>query len=183
MEKAIELKNYKKAAITAGFVMMSIILPQIFHLAGLSGQVFLPMHIPVLIAGFLLGPTWGMIAGIVSPVISTALTGMPAEFPMMPIMVLELGTYGLVSGLLNKYTKLPIVGTLLISMVAGRISYLIAYELIKVFFLPTISTNISVISASRAGIPGIIIQLVIATVFMISLRNKNREKKVDKINE
>lgn len=178
MEKVIDLKNYKKAVITLGFVMLSVLLPQIFHVFGMNGQIFLPMHIPVLLAGFLLGPIYGFLAGAISPIISTALTGMPAEFPMMPIMIFELGTYGLVSGLLNKYTKLPSFASLVIAMITGRISYAISYGMIKTFMLPTISSNISVQSAFIAGIPGIVIQLIIISIILIIVkkeRSKNDE--------
>ena len=172
MEKAIDLRIVKKALITLGFIAASILLPQIFHVFGLNGQKFLPMHIPVLLAGLLLGPSYGLVAGMISPLVSTALTGMPAEFPMMPIMVFELGTYGLISGILSKYTKLPKAVSLIIAMLAGRVSYFIAYEIIKVAFLPTIGANISVWGAVITGIPGIIIQLIIINLVMLILRRK-----------
>lgn len=175
MEKAIDLKLYKKAAITFILISLSVALPQIFHLCGLNGPAFLPMHIPVLLAGFLLGPTYGFIAGMISPVVSTALTGMPVEFPVMLIMVLELATYGFVSGILTKYTKLPTMISLFITMMAGRISYLIAYELIKAFMLPTINANISMISATTKGLPGIVFQLVFITIFIYQLKKKEKK--------
>ena len=181
MEKAIDLRKYKKALLTMGFITLSIIIPQIFHLCGINGPTFLPMHIPVLLAGFMLGPQEGLMVGILSPIISTALTGMPVEFPMMPIMVFELGTYGLVSGLLTKHTKLPTVVKLLITMLAGRISYAICYSVIASFFLPAISSNLSAIGATITGMPGIIIQIVFITAVMAVSKGKEKEEKEENV--
>lgn len=66
-------------------VILAVALPQLVHLAvGAAGGVtWLPMYLPVLLGGCLLGARWGLIAGIASPVVSfllTSLTGnaMPA---------------------------------------------------------------------------------------------------------
>ena len=54
----------------------------LFHLAGGMGVVFLPMHLPVLLAGFFLGPRFGLLVGIITPLLSSLLTGMP---PLLPL--------------------------------------------------------------------------------------------------
>ena len=52
--------------ISFGGLLLSIgiVLPQVFHLTGgpTSGATFLPMHIPVLIAGLLLGPVFEQVS-------------------------------------------------------------------------------------------------------------------------
>ena len=77
----------KKIAYAGLFIAMGILLPQLFHLSGLpqSGSIFLPMHIPVLFAGFILGPLYGALIGVLLPIISAILTGMPpaARLPFM----------------------------------------------------------------------------------------------------
>jgi len=84
--------------------------------------VFLPMHIPVLLAGFLVGPGTGLLVGLTTPLISSILTSMPPMMPpIAPVMVFELGTYGLVAGLLYRRTGNNILVSLLAAMVAGRI--------------------------------------------------------------
>lgn len=44
----------KNLVMSALFVALGILIPMIFHSMGL-GKAFLPMHIPVLLAGFILG--------------------------------------------------------------------------------------------------------------------------------
>ena len=114
-----------KVIIAATGIIAAVALPQVFHFVGnvsgtgaALGASLLPMPIPVLLAGFLGGPVAGVIAGVLSPVVSAAISGMPAA-AMLPFMIIELGVYGLVSGLLSK-TKLNGFVKLLITQVAGR---------------------------------------------------------------
>ena len=134
------------------------------------------MHIPVILAGLLLGAKHGLIVGIISPIISSLVTGMPIAFPMLPIMILELGTYGVVSGVLSKTTKLPVWLTLLITMVIGRLSYAFAYYSIKLIFLPEIQESISPIEAAITGMPGIIIQILLIPLLASVLNKRNKSK-------
>ena len=177
-QKLLNKTIMKKAGIGVGFVIATILLPQIFHSFGAAGTVFLPMHIPVLLVGFLLGPVYGMAVGAVSPMISSYLTGMPQEFPVMPIMVLELATYGLVSGLLSKHTKLPVIVSLFIAMFAGRISYAVGYYSIRAFFLPEITEKISPVNALVTGIPGVLIQGILITIVVMYLKRRGNRKNV-----
>ncbi len=83
------------------FMTIGIILPMLFHMMGGMGTVLLPMHIPVILAGFILSPLYAMGVGVLTPLISSMLTSMPALYPICPIMMVELGTYGLVISLFN----------------------------------------------------------------------------------
>ena len=90
----------KKMILSALFIAIGLILPMIFHAVNLSGSIFSPMHLPVMLGGFLLGPTYGAIIGVITPVLSSILTGMPPIMPIMPMMALELLAYGFMTGLL-----------------------------------------------------------------------------------
>ena len=66
------------------------------------GEVFLPMHLPVLLAGFCLGPLFGGAVGILTPLASCLVTGMAMPAPaILPFMVVELAVYGAAAGLLG----------------------------------------------------------------------------------
>lgn len=162
-----KLKVNTKILINIIFIALGVLLPQMFHLFGATGTIFLPMHIPVILAGITLGPVYGLISGIFSPVVSTFLTG-------MPILICQLAVCGLVSGILSKYTKLPSILLVLITQVSGFISYLVAYSAIKSLFLPTIQTSISAVNAYITGIPGIILQLVLITGVLVLAKRKDK---------
>jgi len=85
---------------------VGVFLPSIFHMFGWSGAVFLPMHIPVLICGFLCGFPYGGLCRILVPFLSSIITGMPPLFPVDTAMMLELCTYGILTGLLYEKMNL-----------------------------------------------------------------------------
>lgn len=144
----------------------ALLLPQLFHLLGLqqAGQIFLPMHIPVLLSGFLLGWHYGALLGFMTPLLSFLLTGMPSADRVL-FMMAELGAYGFTAGicyqrLSRKHTIVHAYLSLVSAMTAGRICYglalTIAAQLSDIPFggFPLVWT------AVITGIPGIITQLL-----------------------
>lgn len=110
---------------TAVLLALGVMLPIAFHAVPLGGRILLPMHIPTLIAGLLLGPAAGLVVGAGSPVLSLLLTTQPTVPYMIP-MLFELATYGVVAGLvrprLERAVKpyLALILSLLVAMLAGR---------------------------------------------------------------
>ena len=84
------------------FVALAVILPVCFHWFGMAGAIFLPMHIPVLLSGMLAGPRSGFVTGLMSPALSSLLTGMPPLWPVLPVMTAELCLYGGAAGYLRR---------------------------------------------------------------------------------
>ena len=157
-------KNNTKRVIIAGLLLaLGVIIPMIFHSTGIAGTVFLPMHIPVLIGGFLLPPYLALFLGMITPLINSLITGMPIMFPIAIIMSFELGVYGLVASLLYRKLKLPSLIALILSMIAGRImAGLVVFILATFFTLPMPLEPISfIIGSVTASIPGIIIQIIL----------------------
>jgi len=143
---------------------LAVALPQFTaHLAGANGgRMFLPMHVPVLLAGLLCGPYYGGIIGIIAPVMSCIITGgaMPAAYPMLPIMCAELLTYGLTSGFISRKLKNVYID-LIIAMLAGRVAYGVMYYGLMLTQTGEQLKAPSVFAAIVAGVPGIIIQLAL----------------------
>lgn len=161
-------ENSKKTVFAALMLALGIILPFFTsHAFGIQGTVFLPMHIPVLLTGFLCGAGYGTLCGLILPLLNSFLTGMPVLFPMAVLMTFELATYGFLTGYLfgNKITN--IYPVLLISMISGRIVsglvfYILLFSNLKV-------GKYSVLTSLITGIPGIILQLVIIPPVIIAL--------------
>lgn len=151
------------------FIAMGLILPMIFHGFGGGGPVFLPMHIPVLIAGFFLELPFAIAVGILTPVLSSLLTGMPPLFPVLPYMALELAVYSAVVSLLYRKLKLNVYISLIISMICGRIMAGIAiWALITFFTVQLPSPVVFIQGAIIKGIPGIVIQLILIPIVVLS---------------
>lgn len=79
---------------SALLIAAGLILSLLLHTLGAADSIFLPMHILVLLAGFCLGPYCGLTVGLLTPALSSLLTGMPPLLPVLPLMLAELGVYG-----------------------------------------------------------------------------------------
>ncbi|NLY44830.1 MAG: ECF transporter S component [Tissierella sp.] len=151
----------RKVVLSGLFIAFGVLLPMIFHQFNMGGPGFLPMHIPVLIAGLFLGPMAGLLVGIVTPIISSVLTGMPPLFPMLPIMIFELGAYGFVSGFFAEKLKMNSYVSLIAAMIVGRIAAGVVVFVLATFFgFKGPGPVLFVQGAIVTGIAGIIIQLV-----------------------
>lgn len=166
--------NSVREMVLAGlFIAIGVVLPAMFHFVGL-GSTFLPMHIPVLIAAFILGFPYAVAVGMITPLLSSLITGMPPIFPVMPYMVFELGAYAAVVSFLSRKMKLNIYVSLLGSMIAGRLVAGVAVWVLVMFFgAKFASPLIFIISAVTTGLPGIIIQLVLIPPVILLFKRAN----------
>jgi niacin transporter len=164
----------KKLVLTALFIAIGIILPMAFHLIPVQqvGGIFLPMHIPVLLCGITVGFPYGLACGIITPLLSSLLTGMPPSF-ILPSMVFELAAYGTVSALLiqyipvkNLYTKIYI--SLIGAMIFGRVFFGAINALILNFGNYSMETWLTV--AFITALPGIAIQVIVIPAIVIALQ-------------
>lgn len=157
--------------VLSGLLLASgIILPMIFHMFSLTGPIALPMHIPVLIGGFLLPSQIALTLGIITPVLSGLLTGMPVMFPMAVIMSVELGIYGLTASLAARKFKLSVLPSLIVSMAAGRIAAGLTVAALVQLFGVKMNAVMFVKSAVVTGLPGIIIQLVFIPTLIYAIK-------------
>lgn len=111
----------KKMVEASFFLALGLILPMLFHQFGMLGQLLLPMHIPVLLCGFILGKRYGSLVGFITPFLSSVLTGMPPIYPTALAMALELAVYGYAAGYFFKKKNINIILSLVIAMILGRI--------------------------------------------------------------
>ena len=166
-----------KSLISVGVVALAVLLPQLVHLvAGASGGVqWLPMYLPVLLGGCLLGWKWGLGVGVLSPFVSfaiTSLTGnaMPAA-SRLPYMMAELAVFAAVSGLFSKkiaengWMAFPAV---LLAQVSGRAVFL---ALAAIFQGVSALSAAAVWSQIQAGLLGMVLQAVLVPFISMGLRN------------
>ena len=164
-------------SITYGGLVLAlgVLLPQVFHLVGgpALGGVLLPMHIPVLLGGFLLGPVWGTVIGAVTPLLSSLLFSMPV-MPRLLFMVLELAAYGLFTGLFYRVLHLPSVVSLLLSMLVGRgvyfLSLLFTLQVLELNLPGIPSAWLALTDAVVQGVPGMLMQVVLLPLLLAALK-------------
>ena len=170
-------KNNKllKMILSALFLALAYVMPFITGQIPEVGSMLCPMHIPVLLCGFICGWPWGLAVGFIAPVMRSFLTGgFPPMFPTAICMAFELAVYGAVAGLMHRILprKKPyIYCSLLIAMVLGRLVWGAA-----MFVCLGINGGAFTFSTFLAGavtnaVPGIIIQLVIVPIIVMFLDN------------
>lgn len=160
----------KKITYSAVMIALGVLLPQLFHTIGGSGVVFLPMHIPVIIAGFIIGPAQGLIIGGLVTIISAVITQMPAV-PVAYFMFFELTAYGFFAGVFYRKIRMQKYVALILTMVFGRVVYVFtAYFATFVLKLPyQFLTYTALVDKFVISIPGVIIQIITIPIIVLAL--------------
>lgn len=172
-------KLSNRQAILKNLILSSVCLSLCILLPFVTGQIpqigsmLCPMHIPVLLCGFICGPWWAMGIGAIAPVLRYIIFGMPPLMPVGLSMVFELMVYGCVCGLL--YRLFPkkngyIYAGLGCSMLAGRIvlglSCMIIYRFMNSYYTWSLFFADSFLNA----IPGIVLQIILIPILVTALK-------------
>lgn len=156
--------NPANLAFSAMFLALAYVLPFLTGQVPQIGKMLCPMHIPVILCGFMCGAPWGLIVGFAAPLIRSLTLGMPVLFPSAVSMAFELAAYGLISGIMYRVLpkkKIYIYCSLLIAMVAGRLVWG-AVQFVCMGLDPSeFGFAAFWAGAVTNAIPGIIIQIVI----------------------
>lgn len=166
----MKLTPVKKLVFTAVCAALCLVLPMAFHSVPNAGTIFLPMHIPVLLCGLICGWPYGGVCGIVGPLLSSLVTGMPPA-AMLPSMMVECCAYGFVTGMLMRHVHTKhAVADLYISLVSAMVVGRAVAGFAKAWiFTPGISPFAWVTTSLIAGIPGIVIQLILMPMVVLAL--------------
>lgn len=165
-------KQIRNLTLSAMFLAIAYVLPFLTGQIPEIGSMLCPMHIPVILCGYVCGGPWGLAVGFVAPLFRSLTLGMPTLFPKAFAMAFELAVYGLVSGLLYRTfpkKKIFIYCSLLISMTAGRL----VWGVVQFLCMGLAGTEFS-LSAFWAGavanaVPGIIIQIALIPLIVMAL--------------
>ena len=163
-----------KMVFAAIFLALSYVLPFLTGQIPEIGSMLCPMHIPVLLCGFICGWPWGLAVGFVAPLLRSLTLGMPPLFPTALCMAFELATYGLVSGIIHNLLprKKPyIYCTLIIAMIVGRLVWGTAMFICMGINGGSFTFAAFIAGAITNAIPGIIVQLVLIPVFVMLIEN------------
>lgn len=177
-KEKMEVKKHRgllTMILAALFLALAYVMPYLTGQIPEVGAMLCPMHLPVLLCGFVCGPLWGGVVGAVAPLLRSLLTGgFPPMFPTAVCMAFELATYGAVAGL--TYRLLPpkkpfIYLSLIVAMIAGRIVWGVA------MFACLIGGGGFTFAAFIAGaftnaLPGIIVQVFLVPILVMLLEKQ-----------
>lgn len=172
ISRKIPVRRLTAAAVC---LALCLVLPFLTGQIPQIGSALCPMHIPVLLAGFVCGPWWAAAVGIVAPLLRHVLFGMPPILTALA-MSFELAAYGLISGLMyGKLEKKPrnVYLSLIVAMVLGRVIWGIATVIITGAAGGTFTWAAFASGAVLNAIPGILVQIILIPVIVIALRKAN----------
>jgi len=162
----------KKLTIAGVCFALCMVLPLFIGQIPEIGMALSPMHIPVLIAGFVIGPIYAAVVGFLAPLIRFMLFGMP-PMPNAIAMSFELATYGIVSGIMYKILPKKLIYlyvSLITAMLAGRIVWGIARVVMLGLVEVPFSMELFIGGAFVGAVPGIILHIVVVPPIVIALK-------------
>ena len=160
--------------LAALFLALAYVMPFLTGQIPEIGAKLCPLHIPVLLCGFICGWPWGLAVGFVAPLFRSLILGMPPLFPTAVCMAAELAAYGFVAGMMHKCLpkrKPYIYCSLLISMIVGRIVWGIAMLVCYGIDGGTFTFGAFIAGAFTNAFPGIIVQIVLIPILVMILDN------------
>lgn len=171
MKKTNKTKT-QTMVMAAMFLAITFVLPFFTGQIPQIGAMLCPMHLPVLLCGFICGAPWGMTVGIIAPLLRSMILGMPPMFPTAICMSFELATYGFMAGFLHKVLpkkKSFIYLSLLISMIIGRSVWGIVMFVCMGITGGEFGFTAFLAGAITNAIPGIVLQIALIPVLVMVL--------------
>ncbi len=175
------MKNIRlnKLVLSAVFLALGIILPFFTGQIKEIGDSLLPMHLPVLLCGFICGWQYGITVGAIVPFLRSLMFGMPPLYPTAVWMSIELLTYGCISGLLYSLLKkrgvIGIYISLIGAMLCGRVVWGIAKAILLGISDKPFGISAFIMGAFVDAVPGIIIQLVLIPMIVCAIDHKKNK--------
>lgn len=169
-----------KITLAAMLLALCYVLPFLTGQIPDIGAMLCPMHIPVLLCGFVCGWPWGIAVGFAAPLLRSVTLGMPPMFPTAVCMAFELATYGAVSGLCKKILPKKNIYTylsLIIAMIAGRLVWGCAMLICTSINGSGFGMAAFFAGAVTNAIPGIIVQLVLIPVLVMAIEKLQKQQK------
>lgn len=160
-------------ALSAVCLALCLVLPFLTGQLPEIGNMLCPMHIPVLLCGFICSPVWAAAVGFLAPLVRFALFGMPPIYPVGIAMCFELAAYGAVSGLL--WRRLPrktssIYISLIAAMVCGRAVWGGVMALVSGAGGAAFTWGAFISGAFTSAIPGIVLHIALIPVIVMALQ-------------
>ena len=175
--------NTKKITLSAFFLALALALPFLTGQIPQVGSMLCPMHIPVLLCGFVCGWQYGAIVGFIAPLLRSVCFGMPPIFPTATCMAFELAAYGLIAGLAYKLLpkkKFYLYPELLVSMIIGRLVWGLAMFVCLTATSAKFTFQAFLSGAVLNAIPGIALQILIIPPLVAVINEKVYVDNIDK---
>lgn len=166
-------KTVYDLTVSAMMLALGLFLPFLTGQIPEIGKMLLPMHIPVILCGFICGWKYGLGIGILLPIMRSFIFGMPILYPKAVAMAFELAAYGLVCGFFyyrfKKKNVLAIYASLVSAMILGRVALALANITLLGLGEGGYTFALFLSGALLDAIPGIILQLILIPALVAAI--------------
>lgn len=173
---AIKTKHMVLAAL---LLAIGMVLPFLTMQIKEIGDTLLPMHLPVMLCGYLCGGWYGLAVGAMLPLLRSACFGMPPIYPQAVWMAAELAAYGALTGWLYKrFFKKQLwwlYGSLVSAMIGGRIVWGLTKWALLTAKGSAFTLEAFVVGGFVDALPGIVLQLLLVPA-IVKLLEKREER-------
>jgi riboflavin transporter FmnP len=174
MRKMMSSKSHNlfQMVLAAMFLALALVLPFLTGQIPQIGNALCPMHIPILLCGFVCGPWYALTIGFIAPLLRFLWFGMPPIMPTGIAMCFELAAYGFLVGLLYKaFPKktVYIYISMICSMLAGRVIWGVARVVLYGLGKSKFGWSAFISGAFINAIPGIIVQIVLIPILVMAM--------------
>ena len=172
MKTQVSNSAFRKLTYSAMCLALCLVLPFLTGQIPQIGGMLCPMHLPVILCGFVCGGGWGAAVGFVAPLLRYLLFQMPPIYPTGLAMAFEMAVYGFVCGWL--YLRLSghkwrIYPALISAMVLGRVVWGIVRLILAGLSAQSFTMAAFISGALLTAIPGILLQLVLVPLLVTAL--------------
>jgi thiamine transporter ThiT len=166
-------KQLVRLLLSAMFLALCLVLPFLTGQIPEIGAALSPMHIPVLICGFVCGWPYAALVGFIAPLLRSMMFGMP-PFPAVALpMAFELMAYGFFSGLIYKLLKKTTINvyvTLISAMMLGRVVWGIAKYIFALLSGSAFTFQMFLAGGFIEAVPALILHIVLIPIIIIALK-------------
>lgn len=150
------VKTYLTALL---FVMGNVVLPQLCHLVPQGGMIFLPIYFFTLIGAYKFGWRVGVLTALFSPLVNSALFGMPAV-ALLPVILVKSTLLALAAAWVASRLR---AWNLFLQLVL----VVLAYQLLGgLFEWAWTGSLVSALQDWRLGMPGMCLQIIGGYLFV-----------------
>lgn len=150
------VKTYLTALL---FVMGNVVLPQLCHLVPQGGMIFLPIYFFTLIGAYKFGWRVGVLTALFSPLVNSALFGMPAV-ALLPVILVKSTLLALVAAWVASRLR---AWNLFLQLVLVVLAYQLLGGLFEWAWTGSLA---SALQDWRLGMPGMCLQIIGGYLFV-----------------
>lgn len=168
----------KKLCFAALLLALGWLLPFLTGQNRELGNMLSLIHIPAYLGGFLLGPWYGVLLGLLIPLSRSVLFGMPVLYPRALCMAFEMAAYGGICGglyrVLSNNKKIKKIVSIYISiipaMLLGRVVWGAGRAVCGLFSTDAFTWSAFIAGGFVTAWPGMIAQLILIPILVIAVK-------------